>query len=81
MHAHLSLRTGILSTVVIAASNIPMLVKACRTSDVRSYSVTHIVLSNVGTAFRWVLILGLPAGPLWILHSFYTITTAVMLIW
>ena len=81
MHAHLSLWAGICSTVLFAASNIPMLLKACRTRDVRSYSVTHIAMSNVGNAVHWVYILGLPAGPLWTLHGFYTITPAVMLIW
>lgn len=77
----LSLVAGILSTVLFAASNIPMLLKAFRTKDLRSYSPLQIILSNVGNAVHWFYILGLPAGPIWILHGFYTVSTALMLIW
>jgi hypothetical protein len=80
MTSQLSLVAGILSTVLFAVSNVPMLVKAFRTRDLRSYSPTQIALSNIGNAVHWVYILGLPAGPIWILHGFYTISTALMLI-
>lgn len=81
MQANLSLIAGIISTVLFATSNIPMLVKAFRTRDLRSYSLIQIALSNAGNAVHWVYILDLPAGPIWILHGFYTVSTALMLIW
>ena len=81
MQANLSLIAGMLSTVLFAAGNVPMLVKAFKTRDLRSYSLSQIALSNVGNVIHWVHILGLPAGPLWFLHGFYTISMALMLIW
>ena len=41
---------GIASTVIFAASALPMLVKARRTRDLTSYSRGNIMLSNVGNA-------------------------------
>ena len=70
----LSVVAGILSTILFAASNIPMLVRAFRTRDLRSYSLIHLAMSNVGNAAHWVYIVGLPAGPIWVLHGFYTMT-------
>ena len=81
MQIDLSLIAGIISTVLFAGSNVPMLLKAFKTRDLRSYSLTHIAMSNLGNAVHWVYIIGLPAGPLWLIHGFYTVTTALMLIW
>jgi hypothetical protein len=77
----LSLIAGMISTAMFASSNVPMLIKAFRTRDFRSYSFAHIVMSNVGNAVHWIYIAALPWGPIWFLHAFYTITTALMLIW
>jgi hypothetical protein len=77
----LSFLAGMISTVVFAISNIPMLAKAIRTKDLRSYSFTYIVMCNVGNGFHWVYVLGLPFGPIWFLHGFYTIASAIMLLW
>jgi hypothetical protein len=41
---------GIISTMLFASSTIPMLVKAFRTRDVRSYTLPHLAMSNVGNA-------------------------------
>jgi hypothetical protein len=38
-------------------------------------------MSNVGNAINWVYIASLPHGPVWWLHGFYTVTTALMLFW
>ena len=41
----------------------------------------NIVLSNVGNAIHSVYVFDLPAGPVWLLHSFYLVTTGLMLVW
>jgi hypothetical protein len=72
---------GSAATVVFAASILPMLAKAWRTRDVASYSVGNIVLANVGNLLYTVYVLQLPAGPVWALHAFHTLSTALMLVW
>jgi hypothetical protein len=72
---------GITSTAIFAASALPMLVKAWRTRDLASYSRGNIVLSNIGNAVHSVYVFSMPAGPLWLLHSFYIVTSVLMLIW
>jgi uncharacterized protein with PQ loop repeat len=72
---------GITSTVIFAASALPMLVKAWRTRDLASYSRGNIVLSNIGNAVHSVYVFSMPAGPIWLLHSFYIVTSVLMLIW
>jgi hypothetical protein len=76
----LSFIAGILSTIVFASSTIPMLAKALRTKDLRSYSLANIALSNLGNVVHWVYIAGLPFGPIWFLHAFYTVVNAMMLL-
>lgn len=60
---------------------LPMLLKAARTKDLASYSVGNIVLTNVANAVHSVYVFDLPAGPVWLLHSFYVIASALMLVW
>jgi hypothetical protein len=76
----LSLFAGTISTTVFAASNVPMLYKAFKTGDLRSYSLTMLVLNNLGNGVHWLYIVALPVGPIWFMHGFYTISTAIMLI-
>jgi hypothetical protein len=71
----------VISTLLFAISNIPMLRKAIKTKEVRSYSRSFLVLSNVGNAVHWLYIAALPLGPIWVLHTFYSISMAVMLLW
>lgn len=59
----------------------PMLIKAFRTKDLKSYSLAQIVLANVGNLIHSLYVYSLPAGPIWLLHAFYLITTALMLVW
>lgn len=72
---------GIASTIIFAASTLPMLVKAYRTRDLSSYSLGNISMANVGNAVHSVYVFSLPPGPLWVLHSFYLASTGLMLVW
>jgi hypothetical protein len=76
-----ALLAGTASTVLFAASVLPMLVKAARTRDLTSYSRGNLVLANVGNLVHSVYVTQLPAGPIWALHSFYVVTSALMLAW
>jgi uncharacterized protein with PQ loop repeat len=72
---------GTISTTLFVISYLPMLVKAARTRDLRSYSASNLVVANVANAVHSVYVFSLPAGPLWLLHSFYVVSTALMLVW
>jgi hypothetical protein len=72
---------GIASTIVFAASVLPMVVKAWQTRDLRSYSRGNLVLANIGNGVHSVYVFALPRGPIWVLHSFYVVTSALMLLW
>jgi len=72
---------GAVSTVIFALSAMPMLAKAARTKDLGSYSLGNIVLSNTGNLVHSVYVFNLPPGPIWVLHSFYLVSTALMLVW
>ena len=81
METALPVIAGAISTTIFVGSYLPMLVKAARTRDLRSYSLGQIVLSNVGNAIHSIYVLHLPFGPVWLLHGFYLVSTALMLIW
>ena len=72
---------GMISTVLFVGSYLPMLVKAFRTRDLESYSLGNLVLANVGNAVHSVYVFSLPLGPIWFLHGFYVLATALMLLW
>jgi hypothetical protein len=72
---------GAVSTAIFAGSVVPMLVKARRTRDLSSYSPGQILLSNLGNVIHSVYVLHLPAGPVWVLHTFYLLSSALMLVW
>jgi uncharacterized protein with PQ loop repeat len=61
---------GTVSTTLFVLSYLPMLVKAARTRDLRSYSAGNLVVANIGNVVHSVYVLSLPAGPLWLLHAF-----------
>lgn len=71
---------GTVSSVIFAASVLPMLAKAVRTRDLSSYSLGNLSLSNLGNVVHSVYVYSLPAGPIWVLHSFYLVTTGLMLV-
>ena len=72
---------GTISTILFALSTLPMLIKAFQTKDLSSYSLGNILLANVGNLFYSVYVFNLPPGPIWLLHSFYLVTTGMMLAW
>lgn len=71
---------GSFSTILFISSNVPMLLKAVRTKDMHSYSQSNIILSNVGNAVYWFYVASLPPGPIWLLHSFYTVASIFLLL-
>ena len=77
----LAVFAGILSTGLFAMSYLPMLVKAARTRDLSSYSLGNLVTTNAGNALYSVYVFSLPAGPIWFLHTFYLVASALMLLW
>jgi uncharacterized protein with PQ loop repeat len=81
MNIDLPIIAGTISTIIFAISNLPMLVKAFRTKDLRSYSFGNIALANTGNVVHSLYVYSLPAGPIWLLHGFYLVTTAMMLFW
>ena len=79
MTAHLQILSGFLSSIMFVSANVPMLVKALKSRSLKSYSIWNIGLNNTGNLIYWFYVVSLPVGPIWFMHSFYTITTAVML--
>jgi hypothetical protein len=79
MDINLPVIAGSISTVIFALSTLPMLVKAFRTRDLRSYSLGNILLANFGNVVHSIYVFSLPAGPIWLLHGFYLVTTGLML--
>ena len=79
--SNLPLIAGTISTVIFALSTLPMLRKAFHTRDLRSYSLGNILLANGGNLVHSVYVFALPPGPIWLLHSFYLVTTGLMLVW
>ena len=75
----LSLIAGTISSFIFATSNVPMLWKAYKTRDLRSYSLLNIVLVNAGNLLHWFYVVNLPFGPIWVLHSFYTVSSIILL--
>lgn len=72
---------GFISTALFALGTLPMLAKAHRTRSLASYSLGNIVLSNVGNILYSLYVFNLPPGPIWFLHSYYLLTTILMLVW
>ena len=81
MGTSIAIAAGTVATIVFAASTLPMLGKALRTKDLRSYSRSNLVLANVGNLVYSLYVFNLPPGPIWLLHSFYAATSALMLFW
>jgi hypothetical protein len=81
METNLPVIAGLISTIIFALSTFPMLVKAFQTKDLSSYSLGNILLSNLGNVIHTLYVFSLPPGPIWLLHSFYIVTTGLMLVW
>jgi hypothetical protein len=72
---------GFASTAMFMSSNLPMLFKAYKTKNLKSYSLGHIALGNLGNLIYWLYVAGLPFGPVWVLQGFFTISAGLMLFW
>lgn len=81
MSGTLPIVAGMVSTAIFAGSVLPMLLKAAHTHDLSSYSLGNIALANIGNAVHSVYVVHLPPGPIWLLHLFYVISSALMLYW
>ncbi|MDT8307393.1 MAG: hypothetical protein RRC07_15790 [Anaerolineae bacterium] len=81
MGTNLPTIAGFISTALFALGTLPMLTKAFRTKNMASYSLGNILLSNVGNIIYSLYVFSLPLGPIWFLHSYYLLTTALMLLW
>jgi hypothetical protein len=81
MNSSLPVLAGTVSTVVFACSALPMLHKAAVTRDLGSYSLGNISLANAGNLVHSLYVFHLPAGPIWVLHGFYLVSSALMLFW
>ena len=72
---------GLISTALFVVSALPMLYKAACTRDLGSYSLGNLLLANVGNGFYAIYVFSMPVGPIWALHSFYMLSSALMLVW
>src|SRR6185369_12143485 len=81
MSAHtVPVLAGVASTLIFVVSTLPMMVKALRSRDLLSYSAGNIALANVGNVVHSVYVFSLPPGPIWSLHSFYLVSSGLMLV-
>ncbi len=71
---------GSISSFFFISSNLPMLLKAFKTKNLRSYSLGNLLLNNVGNIVYWLYVSSLPIGPIWVMHTFYTVTSMLMLL-
>lgn len=71
---------GMVSTVVFAVSNLPMVLKAVRTRDVSSYSFSSMAMINGANVVYSLYVFSLPIGPIWALHTFYLVSCGIMLV-
>jgi hypothetical protein len=81
MDSAMPVLAGAVASVIFVGSTLPMVVKAVRTRDLGSYSLGNILLANLGNLVQSIYVFHLPAGPIWALHSFHLVTTALMLVW
>ena len=81
MEMNLPVIAGTLSTLLFIFSMLPMLWKAFRMKDLKSYSLGYILLSNLGNFIHSIYVFHLPPGPVWVLHTFYLVTMGLMLVW
>jgi hypothetical protein len=79
MDARLPIVASAVSSAIFMSSMLPMLLKAFRTRDVHSYSLSHILLNILGNLIHSLYIFSLPPGPIWVLHAFYLASSLAML--
>ena len=72
---------GAAATLLFVLSALPMLVRAARTRDLASYSPANLIIANVGNLLQTGYVLSLPLGPIYAMHAFNVIVSALMLSW
>jgi hypothetical protein len=77
---NIAIMAGFISGAIFIFSNLPMIAKAFLTKNLKSYSLGHIGLANLGNMIHWIYIAGLPVGPIWFLHGFNTLVAVFMLV-
>lgn len=78
---HLQIIAGSISSLIFMLGSLNMLIKAWRTRDMRSYSLVQLVLYNIGNGVHWLYVISLPFGPIYVMHTFFTVSQALMLTW
>lgn len=78
---YLQIAAGSVASLIFIVGTLPMLWKAARTKDLKSYSLANLVMMNTGNLLYWLYVSSLPIGPIWLLHGFSTISTLLMLVW
>jgi uncharacterized protein with PQ loop repeat len=81
MNFDLPFIAGAASSAIFVMSTLPMLLKAFSTKNLTSYSLTNIMLSNIGNLIYAIYVYSLPVGPVWALHTFNLAATGLMLFW
>ena len=71
---------GTFSTLIFVVATLPMLLKAFRSRDLKSYSLGNLLLVNLGNAIHAYYLLHLPPGPIRLLHAYNLVVAAVMLL-
>jgi len=77
----LPLIAGAISSAMFVVGTLPMVYKAFATKNLQSYSMTSLLFNNLGNVIHAFYVYSLPLGPIWLLHTFYLISTALMLFW
>ncbi|MEJ7648239.1 MAG: hypothetical protein WKF57_04170 [Nakamurella sp.] len=72
---------GTAATALFVLSTLPMLIKAQRSRDLSSYSGANLIIANCGNLLQTFYVITLPVGPIWAIHLFNTIASALMLTW
>lgn len=72
---------GSAAAAIFMISQLPMLIKACRTKNLASYSFANIGLANLGNLLYAVYVVQVPIGPVWAIHGFNLTTSGLMLFW
>ena len=77
----LPLLAGTISSAMFVVGTLPMIHKAVATKSLQSYSLSSLLFNNLGNLLHALYVYSLPPGPIWLLHSFHLVTTALMLFW
>lgn len=77
--SQVQLVAGSLSSLIFVSSNFPMLWKVMKTRNVKSYSLSQIILRNLGNLVYWIYVASLPVGPAWFLQGFFTLSGLILL--